>query len=77
MIRMKNRCRDDLSVEKGTLPASEKAGFDHGFGLATVREAAKRLDGDMLCYTEEGSFVLDVIVSCRSAAVDGPEGRSQ
>ncbi len=64
-IRIKNRCRDDLYVEKGTLPGTDKEGYDHGFGLATVREAAKRLDGDMLCYTEEGSFVLDVMVSCR------------
>lgn len=65
-IRIRNRCRDGLHVEKGKLPATEKAGQDHGFGLNTVQECAGRLGGDMLCYTEEGYFVLDVMVSCQS-----------
>ena len=65
-IRIRNRCRDGLHVEKGRIPDTEKKGYDHGFGLATVQEAAGRLGGDMLCYTEDGEFVLDVIVSCQT-----------
>ncbi len=65
-IRIQNRCRNDLHVEKGKIPATDKAGDDHGFGLVTVQEAAGRLGGDMLCYTEDGSFVLDVMISCHS-----------
>lgn len=64
LIRIKNRCRDELYVERGTIPATDKKGHDHGFGLVTVKEAAERLDGDMACYTEGGNFVLDVMIPC-------------
>ena len=63
LIRIRNRCRDGLHVERGETPATDKAGQDHGFGLATIREAAERLDGESFCYTEDGNFVLDVMVS--------------
>lgn len=66
LIRIKNRCRDGLHVEKGTIPPTDKKGQDHGFGLVTVQEAAQSLDGVMFCYTENGSFILDVMVSCSS-----------
>ncbi len=66
LIRIRNRCRDGLNVEKGTIPATGKEGHGHGFGLATVQEAAQRLGGEMLCYTENGNFVLDVMVPCQS-----------
>ncbi len=62
VIRIRNRCRDELYVEKGILPATDKDGYDHGFGLVTVQEAAKRCGGEMFCYTENGYFVLDVMV---------------
>lgn len=62
IIRIRNRCGKDLHVEKGELPATDKKGREHGFGLPTVREGATKLGGDMLCYTENGDFVLDVMV---------------
>ena len=65
LIRIRNKCRDDLYVERGTIPATDKEGHGHGIGLATVQEAAGRLDGEMFCYTENGYFVLDVMVSCQ------------
>lgn len=46
----------------GTVPATGKAGLDHGLGLQIVQETAERLGGEMFCYTEQGSFVLDVMV---------------
>lgn len=66
LMRIKNKCRDDLHVEKGTIPATDKEGCDHGFGLATAKEAAEKLEGEIFCYTENGNFVLDVMISCRS-----------
>lgn len=66
LIRIKNKCRDDLYVENGSIPATNKEGNDHGFGLSAIEEAAKQLDGEMFCYTENGNFVLDVMVSCQS-----------
>ncbi len=62
LIRIKNKCRRDLSIERGTVPGSSKEEAGHGFGLTTIREAAAALDGDMFAYTENGSFVLDVMV---------------
>ncbi len=62
LIRIKNRCSGSLCVESGTIPPTGKAGHDHGFGIPTVQEAAQRLEGDMCCYTQDGYFVLDVMV---------------
>lgn len=62
IIRIKNRCRDDLRVEKGSIPETEKKEAGHGFGLQTIQEAAKRMKGEMFCYTEQGFFILDVMV---------------
>ncbi len=62
IIRIKNRCQEEMHVDKGKIPGTTKEGEEHGFGLLTVQEAAKRLGGEMFCYTEDGSFVLDVLV---------------
>lgn len=62
LIRIRNRCSGDLCVESGTVPPTGKVGHDHGFGLPTIQEAAKRLEGDMCCYTLDGYFVLDVML---------------
>lgn len=61
VIRIKNRCRKDLFVEKGTMPVSRKKS-GHGFGLLTIRAAAEGLGGRMCCYTDHGYFVLEVNV---------------
>ena len=70
IIRIRNRCRNDLHVEKGTMPLTDKEGHEHGFGLITVQEAAERLNGEMFCYTENENFVLDVMLSCYSFQKD-------
>ncbi len=66
IIRMKNRCQKDLFVEKGMVPGSSKKEPGHGFGLSTIQEAAKRLYGEMFVYTDNGNFVLDVMVKVKS-----------
>ncbi len=65
LIRVKNKCREDLYVEKGTVPKSSKQDPGHGFGLATIQETAASLGGDMLAYTDSGCFVLDIMVRTR------------
>ncbi len=62
LIRIKNRCRQDLSIERGTIPKSKKKEPGHGFGLTTIQEAAAVLGGDMSIYTDGGCCVLDVMV---------------
>ena len=64
-IRLENCCKENFLVEKGTIPTTGKEGTGHGFGLLTIQEAAERLGGEMFCYTENGSFVLDVKVDVR------------
>lgn len=65
VMRIRNKCREDLYVEPGTQPVTDKGGSEHGFGLNTIKEAAERLHGEMFCYTEDGNFVLDVMIPCR------------
>ncbi len=62
IFRIKNRCKDGLKVEKGTIPKTEKPEKEHGFGLLSIKETAEVLGGDMLCYTENNNFVLDVML---------------
>ncbi len=62
VIRIKNRCKNNLCIEEGNLPKSTKGGAEHGFGLRTIQEAARKLDGEMTCYTKRGMFILDVMI---------------
>lgn len=66
VLRIKNKCREDLHVRQGMLPVTDKEGSEHGFGLITVKESVERLNGEMFCYTEDGDFVLDVMIPCRT-----------
>ena len=70
LIRIKNRCRDDLYVERGMAVPTGKAERGHGFGLSSIQEAAERLDGNMVCYTENGYFMLDVMVRVKGLPAD-------
>lgn len=65
IIRIKNRCSEELQVEKGAILKTSKKEKGHGFGLPTILETARQLGGDMMCYTENGNFVLDVMVRHR------------
>ncbi len=62
IFRLKNRCHEGLSVEKGTIPSTDKRDKGHGYGLKSIKETAEALGGDMLCYTENRNFVLDVML---------------
>ncbi len=70
VIRIKNKCRSDLSVEMGTIPKSSKQEAGHGFGLGAIQEAAKKLDGEMFAYKNHESFVLDVMVRTREQKIN-------
>ena len=61
IIRMKNRCRESLCVEKGMMPDTDKTGPEHGFGMRTIADATQRLGGEMVCFTQGGFFILDVM----------------
>ncbi len=62
IIRIKNQCHDELTVDKGTIPKTNKTEKGHGLGLLSIKETAESLNGDMVCYTENNYFVLDVML---------------
>lgn len=66
LIRIKNRCPDGLYVAWGEAVSTSKTEPGHGFGLPAIQEAAGRLDGEMFCYTQDGYFILDVMLSHRA-----------
>lgn len=66
LIRIKNRCQKKRHVERGKLPKTDKEGQGHGYGLRSIQEAVERLSGDMVCCTEDGYFVLDAMIPCKS-----------
>lgn len=66
LIRIRNKCPDGLHVAWGEAVPTSKMEPGHGFGLSAIQEAAKRLDGEMFCYTENEYFILDVMVSRRA-----------
>lgn len=37
----------------------------YGFGLATIKQAATKLGGEMFCYTDDGTFILDIMVQVK------------
>ena len=68
LIRIKNRCRDDLVVEPGAVVPTDKKEPGHGFGLPGIQNTAKQLNGDMSCYTKNGYFLLDVMIRMQSGS---------
>lgn len=73
LIRIKNRCREGLYVAWGGAVPTSKTEPGHGFGLPAIQEAAGRLDGEMFCYTDDGYFILDVMVSRHAFPNTGQE----
>ena len=71
LIRIRNRCDAGLHVESGTLPTSTKDGPDHGIGLRTVQEYARQMGGEMVCYTEDGFFLMDVMIKKNGGPASG------
>ncbi len=62
IIRIKNSCHQGLTVERGTIPQTDKTQKGHGLGLISIKETAEDLSGDMVCYTKDGYFVVDVMI---------------
>ncbi|MDO4276430.1 MAG: GHKL domain-containing protein [Eubacteriales bacterium] len=62
LMRIKNRCDNKFTVEKGTYPHTSKPNPGHGYGLTTICRTAESLGGNATCYTENGFFILDVMI---------------
>lgn len=66
LLRVRNRCTHGLIVERGSFPSTTKREAGHGFGLTTIRATAEKLGGNAICYTEDGNFILDVMLKRHS-----------
>lgn len=63
VIRIRNYCEAEPIFENG-LPVSTKEdnGY-HGFGLKSIRMIAEQYNGSVTCSWEEGSFLLQILLS--------------
>lgn len=59
LLRISNRFEGTVGNSVG-LPATEKKGKEHGYGLSNIRSAVQMRGGSMDCRTENGYFILDV-----------------
>ena len=63
LFSVKNPCA--LEVKAGEMPqTSKKDTENHGFGLQSIREIARRHGGEMTVHAEDGYFELFVYFPC-------------
>ena len=61
-IRLENRCRDSLHVEKG-LPRTTKAEKGlHGYGLKSIQATVEKYGGSVTVHAESGWFELRILI---------------
>ena len=61
-IRLENRCRDSLHVEKG-LPRTTKAEKGlHGYGLKSIQATVEKYGGSVTVHAEGGWFELRILI---------------
>ena len=64
LIRVENRCGDDVMVSAEGLPRTTKRDkAEHGIGLKSVRLTAERLGGSLNLSVEDGWFTAGVLLS--------------
>jgi hypothetical protein len=62
IIRFENYTENRITLEDG-LPVTTKGGRDyHGFGLKSIRHTAEKYGGSMTLNTEEGWFILRILL---------------
>lgn len=61
LLRITNHFYGDLIFE-GEMPRSTKESEGHGYGLASIRNAAESFGGFAVCKIEDDMFVLDVAI---------------
>ncbi len=64
MVEVRNSCTKELVLpNNGELPpTSKKDGQEHGFGLGNIRKVAQKYRGDLQIQSENGEFVLTVML---------------
>ena len=61
LFRVTNRFDGELVLDD-SMPRSTKADTGHGYGLASIRDAAESLGGFAACKSEGDMFVLGVVM---------------
>lgn len=62
MIRVSNACREQTGRRTVLFQSAKKDRARHGWGLRSVRRAAARYGGSLLCEKDRGSFTATVLL---------------
>lgn len=61
-IHMENYCGHDLIFKDGLPVTTKESGWDHGFGMRSIRLIAKKYGGNMVVHLESHLFCLDIMI---------------
>ena len=59
---MMKGAREDVKVEDGMIATTKKEKENHGFGLASVRDAVSKYDGEVVITAEGGRFTIELMI---------------
>ena len=65
LISVENNAEDDSDTSgepSGGKKTSKKDSFLHGFGISNIRSAAEKYDGQCICRSDGGRFLLRVML---------------
>ncbi len=62
LLQVENYCPEDLEYQGGLPVTTKKDRANHGFGLKSIQQTAKKYGGTTTVGTEDGWFVLKVLI---------------
>ncbi|MBR6478399.1 MAG: GHKL domain-containing protein [Lachnospiraceae bacterium] len=62
LISETNPAREDIKIEDGMIATTKKEKGNHGFGLASVRDAVSKYDGEVIITAEGGRFTIELMI---------------
>ena len=63
ILQVENYYQGPLTFQDG-LPATQKAGEYHGYGLKSIRSTAEKYGGSITISTENDIFLLCILLPC-------------
>lgn len=66
-IRLENRCKESLQVEKGLPRTTKREKGLHGYGLKSIQATVEKYGGSVTVHTANGWFELRILIPVSSA----------
>lgn len=63
-IRLENRCRESLYVDKGLPRTTKRDKGLHGYGLKSIQATVEKYGGSVTVHAENGWFELRILIPC-------------